>query len=442
MMDDPLTAQVYSVWFTGENGDQFEVTPDPGEPSFRPGPEYPHWLDLNLDGDTNDADEGAAPVGYVRNGVMEVKPYISVSDIIPFTLDPMIRGSGPDGINLPATYARAIGPNYVTADMVASVPFGNAVNYYPEFTINWEVAPDFGLTWIPAGSSSNELYVSLAAPTISTVYHTYIYLSVAYSVGATTEAQIIADTWAGQFPSRTVKKIGTNEPLNYYKEWNTEVKTGDGLLAAKDGKCMAWTQLFLNSLASAGLQQRPDTWVVVSPKPSNPPPTFSPPGLVIKDWNFNGAGSNTDPASNGTYPYYNQLLPPDFDHMKPPPPGQAWSYTYGGNIDVTDAAGIPGQNTSNPHSLFGDHVMAKLDGKYYDPSYGRLWDSVKQFEDTAVAGFYAGGSMFPGTANQKVVHGFRKNINDMNSDLQAVLWTYNSQTGQTSNKKMDPDHNI
>jgi hypothetical protein len=268
------------------------------------------------------------------------------------------------------------------------------------------------------------------------VYHTYIHLSVAFSVGATTEPELIAMTWGGKFVGRNAVKEGTNEPLHYYKEWDTEVRDADKLLETRDGKCMAWTKLFLNALGSAGLTARPQNYVVISPKPLQvPTATFT--GLMIKEWNFNGAGSNTDPASNGVYPYINGYQQPLGDPMYKKEANGAWVYNWGPGAppDVTDAAGIPGQNTANPHSLFSDHVVAKLDGKYYDSSYGRVWDSRQHFEDTAVAGFYGQFTQFPGTANSRVVYGFRKNPDG--EDVSGLRYDYNPTTGQLSNQQPD-----
>jgi hypothetical protein len=236
------------------------------------------------------------------------------------------------------------------------------------------------------------------------------------------EDQVIDGTW-GAFPGRAVTtKAGA--PLHYYKDWDTQVTDLAGLMQNKDGKCMAWTKFFLDALAKQGVN-KPGSYVVITAKPMNVP-GFSDPGLVIDYWDFNGAGSNTDRASNGTYPYYN-TYPADGQIMKKDADG-VWSYNWGDHVDVADSAGIPGQNTSNPHSLFMDHVVAKLNGKHYDPSYGRLWNSLQHFDDSAVAGFYAAGQLFPGTANNKTVYAFRQNPSG--PDLNEKFWTYNSATGQ------------
>ena len=54
---------------------------------------------------------------------------------------------------------------------------------------------------------------------------------------------------------------------------------------------------------------------------------------------------------------------------------------------VTDKAGIPGQGQADPASIFFNHVVVMYDTKVYDPSYGKTYTTMKDFEDTAVAGF-------------------------------------------------------
>ena len=55
--------------------------------------------------------------------------------------------------------------------------------------------------------------------------------------------------------------------------------------------------------------------------------------------------------------------------------------------ELIDQDGIPGQNNTNPRSIFRNHffTFVKIDNKYYDPSYGVTYDKFKDFEDTAVS---------------------------------------------------------
>ena len=57
----------------------------------------------------------------------------------------------------------------------------------------------------------------------------------------------------------------------------------------------------------------------------------------------------------------------------------------------TSLAGIPGQNSgqaSPSEKAFAAHFFAKVNGKYYDASYGVEYTGASDFEDKAVFGFF------------------------------------------------------
>jgi hypothetical protein len=62
--------------------------------------------------------------------------------------------------------------------------------------------------------------------------------------------------------------------------------------------------------------------------------------------------------------------------------------------DLQRGSGLPGQKSPTPsESAFGVHFIAQYTDaegtiSYYDPSYGVIYDSTDDFEDTAVAGYW------------------------------------------------------
>ena len=54
--------------------------------------------------------------------------------------------------------------------------------------------------------------------------------------------------------------------------------------------------------------------------------------------------------------------------------------------EVEDVNGVIGQSASNPESWFQQHCLVYLDfmGKYYDPSYGKVYNSISQFKSLAI----------------------------------------------------------
>lgn len=68
-------------------------------------------------------------------------------------------------------------------------------------------------------------------------------------------------------------------------------------------------------------------------------------------------------------------------------------YVWLGAPSVTDLPGLPGQGSANPASLFGNHKLVKLGPGYYDPSYGKSYTSLQDFEDNAIEGIVAPGRL-------------------------------------------------
>ena len=58
------------------------------------------------------------------------------------------------------------------------------------------------------------------------------------------------------------------------------------------------------------------------------------------------------------------------------------------NYDVVKQPGAQGQNSPDPESLFTNHVIAYINGQYYDPSYGKTYASLADMASQAVAGFF------------------------------------------------------
>ena len=88
-----------------------------------------------------------------------------------------------------------------------------------------------------------------------------------------------------------------------------------------------------------------------------------------------------------TYPWQNSSRFPGNPDVFMAKVGGVWTYVWGDIVDVSDADGVPGQNTTNPLSIFSVHALMKINGSYYDPSYGTKFTNLQQWEDQSVAGF-------------------------------------------------------
>jgi hypothetical protein len=102
-------------------------------------------------------------------------------------------------------------------------------------------------------------------------------------------------------------------------------------------------------------------------------------GFLVREWNFAPGGGI---SGHATLTYLNL-----------PPTGADWPGIVNGTYvwrfpEVTDAPGLPGQGTVDPASFFGNHQVVKINGVYYDPSYGTTYNSLAEIDDQAVSGHF------------------------------------------------------
>ena len=191
---------------------------DPGTPIY---PDPPHWSDSNLNGVIDGEEERALPVGYPRNTDSFVSAKFAATLVNlpypPANYGLMVRGFNilsayqPYFYTVPPTAAFLQGNDVYLPPTLIHNPFPNTVNY-GTLVINWEFSYDGGAGWTQAGRSENELYVTLATPTVSPVYHTPIHLSVSSAalVAASDEDAVVCETLY-MFKTLRVRAFGKND---------------------------------------------------------------------------------------------------------------------------------------------------------------------------------------------------------------------------------------
>jgi hypothetical protein len=204
-------------------------------------------------------------------------------------------------------------------------------------------------TWIPAGHTECPVYISLAPPTTSPLYHTVVHL--ACSQGhATTQADALANTW-GQFGSGSGPanvQTWDGKPLYYYNGDQAHANIDvSGLLSSvavsryddqisatilknvHDGGCDAWAGLLNASLNVNGITSKRV--------------------LITKD-------NQSFAVNNVVFTLTNSSIANPYNKF------------------ITQGSGIPGQNKPTPYEyIFNVHVIVHPDitgAIYYDPSYG------------------------------------------------------------------------
>jgi hypothetical protein len=198
----------------------------------------------------------------------------------------------------------------------------------------------------------------------------------------------------------------TNFPLKYYGNWAIKSATTAALLQYHDGMCGAWARFFVDILAAQGAIGKDD--LPIASFQSIRGQTQE--GFLIKGWTFpaNPTENHTVPAAavryqtvrpgenneanaiptTFTYQYTNALNPGD---RLPDMPQSSVNNQYAWQrADVTYTQPTAAQNNANPQAIFDNHSVIKwTNGKYYDPSYGKTYDSLADFENQSIAGFYA-----------------------------------------------------
>jgi hypothetical protein len=343
-----------------------------------------------------------------------------------------------------------------------TLPFPNKVNYYQPLVIKWFArvkTPNDSLPWMPAGTSSNLVYLiydKVAAPlSYPWILQTFVdygsrratdlasnpWLFGLFGNAQTKAMPLLAAIWTN-FSGRSARRAYDQKPLQYYGSWYTGT---DSVAAWKlvwnlDGMCGAWVYLLMNSILAQGLTRDPAwpgmKYVTLWPKEpaedtsqGNPRGTG---GFLIKSWTFSATPSNAQ--NDKVYKWKNFVGDP----MNPDPGTpdlirglntmprwkQFGPYDWQVNLgkpDVDYTKGMPAQNNNNPLGAFPNHAQLKIGNTVYDPSYGVTWPDLTQpanllnFQNAVLDGYWK--TINIGNANRSML------IRRVNTTL-AELWVH------------------
>ena len=345
----------------------------------------PHWVDKDGNGNPTDTANGEKDysVAYTRNTKPSIGAKFSIQGL-PNNLAIKLRAKGSDGIEIPETAAQINGNDVTLPVTASSTNWPNTIKFYDRIDVNkafkldWEIKVGDS-DWAQVASTKHQVYLTLDDPAqmkdifgnaIQLRQETLFYLSCKNADGKTSQADTTDAIWS-EFTDRDVRRIDGTQ-MTYYKTYQCQVQVTDasGLLKFGDGQCGSWASLFIRLRQIHGIDVA-NEYVIFSSINNNE-------GFLVKNWNFNGAGSSGIPA----YPYLN--IP---DAPFPAQNSYPWKFA-----EVTDQNGIAGQGNPNPASLFGNHQVV-LDGQYYDPSYGQKFASLKDIDDNAIEAYFLTASV-------------------------------------------------
>ena len=304
----------------------------------------PHWLDYNLDGDTDDAGDRAYPVAYTRDS------FVSISNL-KFGVTPAelelenvpVRGTGPDGLVFEGSGTVSSGELAVSGTLVSSIALPDMVIYFDTFDIEWEVAL-VGTQYRAAGVTSNRMYVTFDDP-MGGRLESFFDISTRAADGAATIEAAIDGIWA-EFADLHVENAH-GQVMGYYRgvlcASDCTVYEAQPLVVYLNGQCGSWADLLMQCFRTQGISG--SQWITIEPLSYGW-------GLLVRSYNFAGDGA----SGCSSFPYT----------FNSPCGGPYWPL----RPECTDAEGLPGQDNSNPASYFSRHFIVKINGAYYDPSYG------------------------------------------------------------------------
>jgi hypothetical protein len=195
---------------------------------------------------------------------------------------------------------------------------------------------------------------------------------------ATTSGQGFSKVWA-KFSSRSVKSWeGSTRPLIYYPAGKgfdfTVPGSEEELLKAPDGggRCGAFAPLMASALVMNGVTS---TLVVVDPSAGMR-------SMLVKNWTAVATTFPAEPLFKWRFKVSPNSGGYDIGMVPAPGPG---ANRYG---DLRSDSGAPGQNESTPaEKAHYNHAILKVNGLYYDSSYGLTYSNQLDFQSQAIWGY-------------------------------------------------------
>jgi hypothetical protein len=272
-----------------------------------------------------------------------------------------------NGVTIPAQ------DQFTVDGIEADTAFAKETKLFKPMKIAWSYSTAGRTTAI--GDTSNPVYIPLRTTLPGfKIFLTTLTLAVADG-GATDSASAFRNTW-GKFSMGDTApadvKGWDNRPLRYYEAGANFARctaTGEeGLLQdSSTGQCGSFADLL-----EAALKINEVAYKAIEVENKD--------GLdfMVQKWTFQGAGT----SGNAAFPYKFEFnAAAGGVDMVPKQAGDL----YG---EVKSDAGIAGQNSPTPsEKVFSLHYITRVDGRYYDASYGVKTAGPNDFEDKAVSGY-------------------------------------------------------
>lgn len=336
----------------------------------------------------------AHPVCYKRQDEMKLQPVFSYLGPPPVgDIKIRARANGEDYI---VAGALSAGSTIQPSGALIAIGTGGAVDYRPDFQVDWALSFDGGASWEGMGATVNKVFVTWGAPLNPPLREPLLYYGcvLGKGVGASGSQPLLDKLWV-PFSQRALDIIHFHpsrqvRPLTYYKhpfpEYDTHSIVTEEEMLEYDGECGAFARLWDQVLASQGmLSSVKGVWTV------DPAENF-----LVKSWFFSEAPTWPD----SVYAYLNEapdairevLINADDEEIyrwHPDIRRSSHQYEWVGEPEVSDdPGGLPGQGVQNPYSDFGTHYLVLQNDILYDPSYGLTFQSLKEWEESSIEALF------------------------------------------------------
>lgn len=172
----------------------------------------------------------------------------------------------------------------------------------------------------------------------------------------------------------------------------------EDLFRNKTAECVAFELLFRESLFVQGILAELVTPYIDYDDNGN---KVDKKRMMIQNWTFRGKGTNRSEKHRDTYPYRNKYKSNGnngiYENYRDPKTGK---YLFEGKpeeLDVVKEDGLAGQGNRNPIADFRSHYITKVEKRHFDPSYGRVFDSLEEWCEKSIAGIFMRVRMTDGT---------------------------------------------
>lgn len=307
---------------------------------------------------------------------LKVSATFKVNDGWGFQGSTQVRAIVTDGYDIPQTMSTwsagdSSSDTLTITSVLASKSFANGARYYPTFQLSWEINTG-GAVWISIGATTNPLYLTWKNPANAPLYRTVVHIGSTniesqLPVAIQTPNNVVGAVF-NEFADNRVYKIDTTTALRYKHVTADPNMTTAELLQDEYGQCKGWSDFFNDTLLAQGAASGNNKSEIVAKG-------ITVTGFIVNNYDFKAAKIFAElSASDQTY----------------------WQWKLDDNVRTTVSMDWQSGDVANePTTQFRNHWVVVVNGHIYDPSYGKDFNSLAEWEAAAVAGVWKGDEGSP-----------------------------------------------